>query len=123
MSEEELNAVLKSHGKKMKIGKLMFVLPAFRNSESFRNNVNDIQIPKNKKELLKMIEKGITEPFAHEKSIFHKPVNIQYWMKTNDIYSILYHGGFEPYILTYRSGLPSFWNGFIGYAYNKQSWI
>jgi len=103
--------------------RIMLVLPTFRKNYDPKKSSKALKLPETKNELIKAIRRKEISSFTDNRANhLHGPTDTNKWMDIDKLYEATYETGYEPYVLAHRTGLPSFWNGFIGYAYNKQSW-
>jgi hypothetical protein len=119
--------------------KTLFVLPAFERFVEYDKE----PLPNTKKELLSILKEDRTPKIApfHMKKYRHghRPTNFTRWMEmeeeqqdsaddgrslsSKNNYPIVYHGGFEPYVVGLRQSAPRYWPYFRGFGFNKVSWI
>jgi hypothetical protein len=107
----------------------LFVLPAFAIFP--RKNLTlatpDL-LPTSKTNLKEMLLKGLAGGFAlgHFRE-GHGPTNFHMFFNEtvdkNEFYYIAYSENFEPYVLGYRPGIPSYWTSFRGFGMNKIIWF
>jgi hypothetical protein len=107
----------------------IFVLPAFeifpRKNETI--STPDL-LPASKTNLKEMYRNGLAGGFALVQYPFgHGPTNFDMFFNEtvcrNEFYKIEYSEFFEPYVLGYLPGIPSYWTSFRGYGLNKISWF
>lgn len=116
--------------------KTLMVLPAFETNLKTKvdeNNVFEIAgqvLPTNREEVIQMWDEGKIEPFHVKKfKNGHAPTKYFKWYynfgEGASCYMIKYMQGFEPYVVGYKRDieLPSYWNAFRGYGYNKRTWF
>ena len=107
----------------------MMVLPAFSRQVDVKDEdlvrLQDKLLPASKDEARNMVRRGNLKEF-HIKRFFpgHGPTNFPLWLSNNEtanFYFIDYGLRFEPYVLGHVHEIPSFWEGFRGFGYNKWS--
>jgi glycosyltransferase-like protein LARGE len=94
------------------------VVPAFE-SQRYR-----MSFPKNKQELLQMLDAGTLFTFRyHVWTKGHSPTDYQRWRSSNQPYKISWQPDFEPYVLVHKKNLPEYDPRFVGFGWNKVSHI
>ena len=94
-----------------------FIVPAYESPK------NDLNIPTNKDELVKMVRKKELNPFhLYHYTRGHAPTNFSKWESTKEAYDVEWAQGFEPYIVV-QSDVVRYDERFMGYGFNKVSHI
>lgn len=103
-----------------------FVLPAFeRLMPKNDTTITQEMLPRDKKELLRMNQEKTVEVFYKGLYKIQGPTDYPtYFANTTDwYYPIPYQPNYEPYVLGYKHGAPSYWEPMRGFGWNKQSWF
>ncbi len=97
--------------------KRLLVVPAFETHQY------KIDYPRNKEELLKMLEnRSLTTFRSNEWTRGHAPTNYEHWKQTGKPYKIKWARDFEPYIVS-QSNVTRYDEHFSGFGWNKVSHI
>lgn len=94
-------------------GKTLLALPVFVISQNQRS-------AKSKKELMNLVgmQKGTTYCLNSQ-----KPIRTWRWYTESESYDLRFMAGFEPYGIGRRDEYPQFDERFVGYGFNKISWM
>jgi glycosyltransferase-like protein LARGE len=106
--------------------KKVLVLPAFEffPTATAPPEGGNFTIPVTKSDLKKSIDIRESAWFQYKSyPPGHGPTNYKKWFKTSATYPVKYESGFEPYFIAGREGLPRFWDGFVGFGFNKVTWV
>ncbi|KAK4536179.1 hypothetical protein CDCA_CDCA07G2204 [Cyanidium caldarium] len=116
----------------MQQGRALLVVPAF---EVLRApDTPQAALPRDKRELTAAVASGTVAPFhVREYWSGHGPTDFKHWLElgtpanvdqiTSVFYRVDYVDGFEPYLIAYTHGLPRYDDRFVGYGWNKQSFV
>lgn len=97
--------------------KKALIVPAFE-SQRYRTS-----LPKNKKELLQMLDSKSVFTFRYDVwPVGHSPVNYQKWRTASTPYKVKWQPDFEPYIVVH-SNVTEYDRRFLGFGWNKVSHI
>jgi hypothetical protein len=101
----------------------LLVIPAF---ELFKADETNLlaDIPSTKADLLVSLQRNESAPFhLRQFAPGHGPTDFTRWYNASDIYEITWQPQYEPYFITSRRDLPPFWDGLVGYGFDKDSWV
>ena len=74
--------------------------------------------------LLDLVDKGLAQPFQSIKwPAGHAPTNFSRWRTSSQPYSVEWAPNYEPYVVVKKENLPSFDERFVGFGWNKVSFI
>ncbi|KAB0790557.1 hypothetical protein PPYR_15029 [Photinus pyralis] len=97
--------------------KKALIVPAFE-SQRYRTS-----LPKNKKELLQMLNNKSVYTFRYDVwPMGHSPVNYQKWKTASTPYKVKWQPDFEPYIVV-RANVTEYDRRFLGFGWNKVSHV
>ena len=105
--------------------KSAFIVPAFECvARGDQEPVSIEDLPQTKEILMQTLLEGWIQPF-HFKSWprGHTPTNFGKWYLASKPYGIIWEPRFEPYVIVNRHDVPQFWENFVGFGYNKLSFI
>lgn len=105
--------------------KRAFIVPAFECIPSGDQESIPVEdLPRTKENLIKDLSEGWIQPFHLESwPRGHSPTNFGKWYSASKPYGIIWEPRFEPYVIVNRNEVPQFWEGFVGFGYNKLSFI
>jgi Glycosyl-transferase for dystroglycan len=109
----------------------LLVLPAFERfvpqvgaNATYSEGVTVHDLPATKDELRVSLARNESAPFHVKNFIWgHGPTNYEKWYNSDQIYPVKWMPQYEPYFVGARRDLPAYWDGFVGFGYNKLSWI
>ena len=101
------------------------VVPAFEYKLQNRDVIPLEELPSTKEKLLQRLDSDdLIKPFHIEYfSKGHKPTDYNKWYKGIAPYEARWEPRYEPYVVVDRNRAPRFWENFVGFGYNKLSFI
>lgn len=118
ISMKDLYYIIKNQIRTIKnLDKKALIVPAFE-TQRYKS-----RIPKNKQQLLKMLDIKEIFPFRHDVwAAGHSPTNYTKWRTSFTMYKVDWQPDFEPYIVV-KSDVVSYDQSFMGFGWNKVSHI
>jgi glycosyltransferase-like protein LARGE len=111
-------------GDRLRQHKEVLILPAFERFMINDTQVSIDEVPSTKTELLIALKNNEVSAFhAHNFIPGHGPTDFKKWYNATAIYPITWLPQFEPYFVVARRDLPPYWDSFVGFGYNKLSWV
>ena len=101
------------------------VVPAFEYKLQNRDVIPLEELPSTKEQLLQRLDSDdLIQPFHIEYwEPGHGPTDYEKWYTNFEPYQVRWQPRYEPYIVVDRNQSPRFWENFLGYGYNKLSFI
>ena len=90
---------------------------------AFETHLYRLDVPRNKAQLLDMVEAGSVQPFRYtEWPQGHAPTNYEHWRSASRPYRVDWAPDFEPYVVL-QWPFPRYDTRFVGFGWNKVSHI